>query len=411
VRDTLEELKEVSARSAKTLGEEGEEERGSTPREFSILAATGTDLSAHLMCTNPTCYRREIDKLFRCAWHYFDSIIVDDAAARLLSRPLDTILRNLDELLRQIDISLYLRKIGAEPLVEFRLKKSPRSQHWRKHAAEVGLIRAPSVADQAIRRLVKRAKVEVINADDAPMVVPKGATPLLVRDKDLSNDFGVLAWGQQPSAIAEAVRKVVAHDVKRLLAVLTADLYSAAQLKCPVGATLPLHREFLMSSCAKESTDQIIFALDLPVFDDVPIETLIKIRADEGDSFRRFRDALRMAAQDRLDATGVRDPSMVAAEIRRDVIDPELRRIDARLRSVSRSLAKKTASMITVGALSTTCGLLAGVAPGLAVLAGITAMCGIAGTSASKNIEEREEVALSDFYFLWDAVTHGKNEK
>lgn len=236
------------------------------------------------------------------------------------------------------------------------------------------------------------------------MPVPEGATPLLVRDKDLHLGLGPMAWGRQHSEIAKAVRHEVAYEVKKLLAFLTADLYSAAQLERPIGASLPLHRRFLASSYAKKSADQVTFSLELPVLADVPIKTLIKIRADESEAFRRFRDALRAAAQDRLNASGVRDPSMIATEIRRDVIDPELRRIDARLRSVSRSLAKKTVSGITVGALATTCGLLAGVAPGLAVLAGVTAMCGIAGTAASKNIEEREEVALSDFYFLWNAI-------
>ena len=406
-RDTIDELKEVSARSAMALDEPA-------PGDFSILAAAGTDLSGRLTCRNPACRRREVDNLFRRAWHYFDSIIVDDAAARLLSQPPETILQNLDELLGQIDIALYLQKIGASSLVAFRVKASPCFQHWRKHASEVGLVRTPRVADKAIRQLVKRASVKVLDPgelNELKLTVPEGITPVSVRDRDFHHDMVLLVWGQEPSAITEAVRFAVAREVKVSLAYLTADLISAAQLRCPVGATLPLHRDFLTASCVSEAADQVAFALALPVLADVPIDTLIKIRADENDAFRRFRDALRAAAQDRLKAAGVRDPSIVAAEIRRDVIEPELRRIDARLRSISRGLAKKTASGITVGALATTCGLLAGVAPGLAVLAGITAMSGIAGTAASKNIEEREEVALSDFYFLWNAVPHLHEEE
>jgi hypothetical protein len=69
-------------------------------------------------------------------------------------------------------------------------------------------------------------------------------------------------------------------------------------------------------------------------------------------------------------------------------------------------MAKKSGVGLTLGALTTTCGLLAGIPAGLAITAGVATLSGVAGSAAAKDIEERREASLSDMYFLWKAVEH-----
>jgi hypothetical protein len=59
-----------------------------------------------------------------------------------------------------------------------------------------------------------------------------------------------------------------------------------------------------------------------------------------------------------------------------------------------------------MGALATTCGLLAGAAPPIALAAGVTAAVTMTGNAASKYLDEKTDVALKDMYFLWQAEKH-----
>ncbi len=62
--------------------------------------------------------------------------------------------------------------------------------------------------------------------------------------------------------------------------------------------------------------------------------------------------------------------SRLADQIRRYLIDPEVERIRERLSTADKMLAKKTAVGVGLGSLVTVCGLLAGVNPPLATVAG-----------------------------------------
>jgi hypothetical protein len=154
------------------------------------------------------------------------------------------------------------------------------------------------------------------------------------------------------------------------------------------------------------SVADVAMRVRLPVLEGLSPDVLICIRSDEHQYFDRFKTQLRLAIQERLKAADSDDPEKVAKEIQRDLIQPELNAIQQRLNAAERVVAKKGGLGIFMGALATSCGLLAGAAPPVALLAGVTAAVAITGNAASKYVEEKPEAGLSGMYFAWRAEKH-----
>jgi hypothetical protein len=89
-----------------------------------------------------------------------------------------------------------------------------------------------------------------------------------------------------------------------------------------------------------------------------------------------------------------------------ELIQPELVKIQTRLKSAEQLMTKKTSLAIFLGVLATTCSMLAGVPPVVAVPAGVAATLGGVGPAAAKHLETESEVGLNEMYFLWKAVGH-----
>lgn len=157
-------------------------------------------------------------------------------------------------------------------------------------------------------------------------------------------------------------RRAVAQDVVgRYVAHLSSDVATAHHSAAPLGSVVWLYGQLLQRSSARITPADVLFKLDLPVLNKVPIETLLRLRRDEGDAFQQFRNSLRKAATERL-RDGSSDSARLAEDIRRDMIEPELARIRQRLASAERALGRKAAVGFGLGSLVTVCGLLAGVA-------------------------------------------------
>jgi hypothetical protein len=194
--------------------------------------------------------------------------------------------------------------------------------------------------------------------------------------------------------------------LRRYIAHLTSDIATAHKTELPLGATIWLHSKLLKKSSEQITPADIAFDLSLPILQGVPIETLIKIRRDEHESFQRFRDALRFAVKEQLKINESGHTRELSEQLRKDTIEPELRRIRDRLLAVEKTLTNKTAVGVFLGALITTCGILAGVPGSTSVAAGIGTMVTVEAGAANKYLEEKEQISLSDMYFLWQAVKH-----
>jgi hypothetical protein len=374
---------------------------------ISVLAGRGLDLSGHIDCVAALCSRCQANHLFRHIWHYFDHIIVQDAVTDHLIRHWDCwgkpeqLDAHKEMLLPFIEIVLYLRQIGAEPLIQFHQKPSPCKAHWKKHAKEIGLDPILSLAQDLVPSLAKEAQVS-FQGESNGHIFYTFIHPAFENDY-IHIDLDIQLIRDKPEV---EIQRIIADDVVgRFIAYLTTDVVTAQKLKSPLGATTRFHAKLLQASEELSATG-VAFNIELPVLEGVPVQTLIKIRQDEQEYFKRFQYALRQAINERIKANQSANALHIANQIRQDVIEPELHQIRERLAASEKLLKKKTAVGIFLSTLTTTCGILAGAPPPLTVSGGLAPMITMAGQAATKYLEEKRDIELEDMYFLWKAVEH-----
>ena len=398
LRSNLEDLRYVASQAVESLPHEMQSENV-------ILAGRGLDLTSSLHCYKPVCRHKQVDELFRKAWHYFDQIVVDDAVAHKLLFHWDKLPEKLDRLLTDIEVLLYLRTIGADELVEFRLKPGVRRQGWRDRAKRAGLELAVSVADTLVPQIAREARIEFRPRS-------KGISSYSFNHPKFEivvhGDIKVGGVSGKPT---DTTRKAVAREVLgKYFPHLTVDISTAVALGVPLGCANWFHGEILSSVSRPLSPANVAFNLELPVLQGIPIETLLQVRRDEFEGFQRFRDSLRLAIKEGLkNSPSVREAE-ISEQIRMDVIEPELRIIRDRLKAAEKALAKKSVVGIFMGGLVTTCGILAGLPVPISIAAGVGAVSSSETGAVAKYLDEKQQVALSDMYFLWNAVKHSSHE-
>ena len=366
-----------------------------------IVAGRGIDLSGRLDCNHPNCRKRQVDDLFRHVWHYFDRIIVEDPIAHEVCMHWDAPAPSRKEwLLSHIEVLLHLRQIGAEPLLEFREKFPACEAHWRQHAKQAGLDHIIESEEEVVTSLLREGQVSFEMRADA------SASFRFDHPEFEHSVWGEVAPEEMIGNTEGAVRRAAALAVmRRYVANLTSDVTAAREALVPLGSVIRFHGKLLGSS---RSTPQqeVAFRLDLPVLHGISTETLIKVRLDEAEHFKRFRDCLRLAIQERIKAAPTAQAPEIAEQIRLDVIEPALNRLQQRLKASERVLNEKTAVGVFLGGLATTTGLLCGLPPSIAISGGIGTVLTTTAAAASKHIGEKRDISLEDLYFLWKAVEH-----
>jgi hypothetical protein len=148
------------------------------------------------------------------------------------------------------------------------------------------------------------------------------------------------------------------------------------------------------------------FAHELPVVGGISLDTLLKLRNNEGEAFRVYRDALTKAIT-QAKAEGPRKISQVFS----DVVRPELNKIDIAMKSARATLVRDA---IVDGAIASgfiTVGLFSGIMPTNigAIIAGLGGyhFAERVGKQLSNIGLEPEQVRNNNFYFLWKVVRHG----
>lgn len=150
---------------------------------------------------------------------------------------------------------------------------------------------------------------------------------------------------------------------------------------------------------------------EIPMLEGVTPANLLKLRADEADAFKSYQVALRKASIESAD-----NGAANLSDLFRDVVAPEIRRMDAALTTARstllRGLGADAASATAFVSLAFFSGL---VTPGLATA--ITALGGIHFTDKvaeklSKLIkQEPEEARQNPFYFVWRASKAARKQK
>ena len=145
--------------------------------------------------------------------------------------------------------------------------------------------------------------------------------------------------------------------------------------------------------------------LVVPFVRDVPLGALVKLRKREAEAFVRFRGALNRAVSGAM-GSGHRSRRDLDA-VYRDVLHPELARLQGRVREAKRDLILKPLSAavgvtaaVTVGVYS---GLLGGPIADIAQALGLTKVLGDTVTEAVRATDVRKSVRSEEMYFLWRA--------
>jgi hypothetical protein len=205
-------------------------------------------------------------------------------------------------------------------------------------------------------------------------------------------------------------RRMIDSSIRSHIACLTSDLFASKAYSAPLGAVIPFHQR-LLKKALPPTLEEVAFALELPVLRGVPAKELIALRKNEGDAFRRFQNALRTAIRERLNVAGSSSSQAVAEEIRRDLIEPRLADINSLLASSERTLAKKSATSLVLGALATTCGVLCGAPITTAFTTSVVATVSLVGRATQSHLDEKAEIETKDLYFIWKATEHAQHSR
>jgi hypothetical protein len=159
-----------------------------------------------------------------------------------------------------------------------------------------------------------------------------------------------------PPEAAAPLEFTLARNIVQLHWAGTAsDMYLANSMSLPVGLGLGLEARLADLRRNSVSPSEVAFKLVLPVVDGLPVKELLALRESESDAFEGFRDSLTEAIKDRLvgPEDAVEDVGALADELRSDVIDPALHRIQRRLRAAEGLLRKNYRYNIALAGLAT----------------------------------------------------------
>lgn len=149
----------------------------------------------------------------------------------------------------------------------------------------------------------------------------------------------------------------------------------------------------------------------VPVLEGITSENLLKLRGDEADAFKSYQRALRQAA-----IQSAADGQADLTEVFRDVVEPEIRRMNEALRTARRTLVRGLGADVAGATAYVSIAAFAGIiTPGIA---GVLAALGGAHFTneitekLSKLVKQEPESARENpFYFLWRASRTAKGNK
>ena len=384
---------------------EAQSSAGSDPRTNNpIVAGRGIDLSGELTSADEDELIDEVNQAFGRTWHYFDEVIVEGLSARRFSK----MLSNRDYSLARkrarahCILLLHLRKIGALDNLIFRQKPDP----CIVHGSDTSILE-----DAGLRRIL----------DDKASIVQslKEGTLHGIEDHYIIGQHFHYAFehpliGVQSGNIGGSPAGREEDELKQMIAEKIFDLYAtyaaadvamATEFSAPLATSSPILESILNSGDGAGTTPcspvgEVAVEIGLPILDGISAADLLKIRDDEADAFERFRTALRAAINESLRKEHQSsNPHRIAIDVIEEVLVPALPDIDQRLRVAQKTLARKSAANISVGAAIVTVGLIAGIP--LLLPAGIALGIGVPGANFNSYLDQKGQVELSDLYFMW----------
>ncbi len=384
-------------------------ERSSPPLESEITAGKGFDLTGDLGCHHIDCLSKEIDGLFRHAWHYFDKIAIPDQASFALSRFDDHNKRAtlVDDLIAFVQVLGRIDDISGLDLLRFEVRNPPCRQHLGRHAREASIAQGFANIDDLIDEIARTAR---IHWEDGTSADHKHLDYRLDHPFFLHSEWGSICSKNDtlPEDASERPLGVARHVVHKYLAALSSDALASRRARTPLGSSIPFYSK-LLATHPSPRVESVAFEIPLPISENAPLESLIKLRGENADAFTRFQAALRSAITERLNTAGDANAEAIGREIRRDVIDPELAKIRATI-SGSRFFAARAAGAgVAIGTVLATVGLmtpLAGSIGGALAVGGAVTIAAALKKANEDELGALKEIRQSDLYFLFQAHKH-----
>jgi len=376
---------------------------------YNLAAGTGLRLNDELSCSSSTCRKRQVDILFRHAWHYFNNVLIPDSTWELLTheQPRWSKKRVLETLLNQIDVALQIQEMGASDLVRFyRTNQTPDFSETQAPASIAGNL-VGTCRDTAWTQIEA-----TISNPELYHLKYRSDGSCKVRYYDPGREFGITI-GFSRDVIngrdSDWVRSTAAHDVLHFhIAALEKDLVASRGLKASLATILWSHASALSAINGGPDTSNVLFELTFPSLSHIPISELLSLRAQEGAAFAAFRATLKNAAKEMLTERCAADPKVIANAIRMDIVEPELARLTVKLKSAQRAMQRKATFSVALTGISTVCGLLLDGGVGAAAGAGIGLLSSGGIATASKFCDEKADIESSDMFFLWKALGHAE---
>jgi hypothetical protein len=360
-------------------------------RSKSVVAGRRVDLSGFLDCSHFECIQPKIDTLFGRTWHYFDIIVVDDTE---LHRPDDDAGQFLWDVEQRINLLLYLRKIGASDHVAFKRKLSGFcQQHFREFAEEndlgLDVLFDDTLANRVVQELTSAARFEISRHGDHWRYE--------INHPRLERIIGTYAHSDP--AVKPDIDEVARDAFGVYCSGLISDIAATRDLGIPL---LQVADGILISEPVGEAVQDDIVALNLrlPVLMNVPVKEILRLKHDNWPEFERFRSALRVAIREQIDKAGTKSPEEIATAVLQEYVNPELADIERHLATTRKGLAKKIGAGVALGGATVTAGALATIP--LVVATGVAAIA-TSLPQVYKYFEDKNEVEMSDLYFLWKA--------
>ena len=369
------------------------------PSRTVLIAGAGIDLSGRLDCNATECRRAQVDRLFRRAWHYFETVVARDAIAEDLivhKNCPDAEIQN--RLLPHFETALMVRELGADALVEFMPRVPACFEHWQTHAKEAGIEDIAAREKEIVDQLLRVTSIALKSERDGVLCTMNNP------------DFSHTQWVHLPQEkIKGRTKRQIRRDalgtvVRRFLVHLTADVSAARKYGGALGSTIPMFQKLLANR--SEEVGNVAFEVELPALDGLSTDQLIEVRLKYRDTFVRFRKRVGSFLEECI-KQGITRPADIRAKLKADLIDGELEELKSNLKQAEESLKRKSAYALSLGSLVATIGVTTGIiTPPVAF--GLLATVSAASLSpgVSRYVDDSVKLKSEDMYFLLQAEAH-----
>jgi len=368
-------------------------------RPLSLIAGAGIDLSGRLDCDATDCRRAQVDRFFRRAWHYFQTIVARDAIAEDLivhKNCPDEELR--ERLLPNFETVLLVRELGADALVEFLPRVPACFKHWRRHAREAGIEDIAKREIEIVDQLLRETSIALRREGDGALCT--------INNPDFSHTQWVHFRREEITGRSEKqIKRSALRRVARIFVVhLSADVKAARTYGGAFGSTIPMFRKLLANR--GKNVSNVAFEVGLPTLDGLSTAQLIDVRLKYEDTFTRFRKRVGSFLEECI-RQGLTGPADIRAKLKAELIDGELEELKLNLERAKESTKRKSTYALSLGSLVATIGVTTGIiAPPAAF--GLAAMVSAASLSpgVSKYVDDMVRIKADDMYFLLQAEAH-----